>query len=295
MTAHAPPPEPGVATDTAQSDALELRAPLPDRLTLIAVSALAYIVAVALHEHLGHGGACVLLGSHLSEMGAFYVNCDDTRLTALSVRLVALAGPVISLVTGVLGLAVARRVPHSAPTGFYFSWLLGSLGLMLAAGYVLFSGISGIGDLGTGRDGALFEAKPEWVWRVALTILGGFAYWWAVQCAARAIAPRAAAQGTARIRCARLTALTSYLAGGAVSLAIGIFNPYGLVVVLTSAIASSMGGTSGLLWMMRFLQRYPAGVPAPRGLYFPRSWTWIGISAAIVIAYGVVLGPTIWS
>jgi hypothetical protein len=49
---------------------------LPDKLTLIAVSAIAYILAVALHEHLGHATACVLLGSHPLELGAFYVNCD---------------------------------------------------------------------------------------------------------------------------------------------------------------------------------------------------------------------------
>ncbi|HKI44460.1 MAG TPA: hypothetical protein VKA08_03905 [Balneolales bacterium] len=31
----------------------------------------------------------------------------------------------------------------------YFVWLLGSIGLMSATGYLLFSGISGIGDFGT--------------------------------------------------------------------------------------------------------------------------------------------------
>lgn len=46
-----------------------------DRLTLIAISALAYIVATGLHELLGHGGACLALGSGLTEVGAFYVDC----------------------------------------------------------------------------------------------------------------------------------------------------------------------------------------------------------------------------
>ena len=48
----------------------------PDKLTLMAISCLAYIIAVALHEHAGHSFACVLLGSHPTEMGAFYAECD---------------------------------------------------------------------------------------------------------------------------------------------------------------------------------------------------------------------------
>lgn len=38
---------------------------LSDRFTLIATSALAYVVAFGLHEHLGHSAACVLLNGHV--------------------------------------------------------------------------------------------------------------------------------------------------------------------------------------------------------------------------------------
>jgi hypothetical protein len=88
-----------------------MTAPLPDRLTLIAISALAYVVGVALHEHLGHALACVVLGSHPTEMGAYYVNCDDARLSSFSIRLVQLAGPFVSVLTGVVCFALVRRMP----------------------------------------------------------------------------------------------------------------------------------------------------------------------------------------
>ena len=39
---------------------------------------------------------------------------------------------------------------------------------MTAAGYLLFSGFTGLGDFGTSRDGALYLAQPEWLWRLAL-------------------------------------------------------------------------------------------------------------------------------
>jgi hypothetical protein len=264
---------------------------LPDRMTLVAISSLAYVLAVGLHEHLGHSAACVLLGSHATELGAFYVNCDDSRLSSLGVRLVELAGPLVSLLTGVLSfLILRRRVPRDAPAAYYFFWLLGSIGLMDAAGYPLFSGVSGVGDLGVDPNGALYGASPPWLWRVALTIAGAFAYYRAIKYSLRAIEPRAAGRGAERIHYARRVALTSYITGAMVYLAIGLLNPYGWVIVASSALASSMGGTSGLLWMMQRLD--PAREGSGSGLYFPRSWSWIAVATAVTLAYAAVLGPT---
>ena len=134
--------------------------PHPDRLTLIAISALAYLVAVGLHEHLGHTAACIMLGSHPIEVGAFYVDCDYTGMSDTSIRLVALAGPVVSLVTGIVSFLVLSRVPLRMSAAAYFVWLLGSIGFMSATGYLLFSGISGIGDFGIGRDGLFVLGPP---------------------------------------------------------------------------------------------------------------------------------------
>jgi len=264
---------------------------LPDRLTLIAVSSLAYIVAVALHEHLGHAAACVLLGSHPTELGAFYVNCDNARLGSLAIRLHALAGPVVSLATGFVSFRILRHVPAEAAATFYFVWLLGSIGLMMAAGYLLFSGVSGIGDLGTTPDGVFHGFSPEWAWRVALSACGVVAYGRVARWSMRVLAPRLSGPGSGRVRCATVMTLTSYLVGATVYLAIGLLNPYGLVIVATSALASSMGGTSALLWMTRRLDRNLT-VPGP-GLYFGRSWAWIGVAGAITLTYAVVLGPTL--
>jgi hypothetical protein len=264
---------------------------LPDRLTLIAISALAYVVGVALHEHFGHALACVTLGSHPTELGAYYINCDDTRLSSLRIRLVELAGPFVSVMTGVVCLALLRRLPRLSGAGFYFLWLLGALGLMDAAGYALFSGASGQGDLGTTGEGALHGATPEWLWRVGLFALGVVTYRWVMRIAVAAIEPRVSGSGDGRIRSARLTALTSYLTGGAVAVLIGLLNPQGIVIVLLSSIASSLGGTIGLLFMMQWLKRQPHA-QAP-GLYFARSWSWITIAVVVTAAYAAIFGPTL--
>jgi hypothetical protein len=262
---------------------------LPDRLTLIAVSALAYIISVALHEHLGHATTCVLLGSHPNELGAFYIDCDDARLTSVGIRLVAIAGPLVSLVLGLVCLPLAARC--RSPAAFYFTWLLGTLGLMDAAGYPLFSGVSGLGDLGTTSGGALQGVRPEWLWRATEAAAGLIAYIAVVRYAGRAIAPHLSGVGRARIHAARLTFTWSYFVGAAVYLPIGLLNPHGAVIVLTSALAASMGGTSGLLWMSRVLGRVP---PAPGpGIYFARSWGWIIVAAVLTLGYAVVFGPTL--
>ena len=264
---------------------------VPDRLTLITVAALAYVVNVALHEHAGHAAACVMLGSRVLEFGAFYVNCDDARLGATAVRLVALAGPTVSLLVGIAGFLALRAIDAAHGIRWYFTWLTGSLGLMTSTGYMLASGVSGIGDLGFDADSALGGATPQWAWRAALIVAGAVSYYLSVRLAARTIDPHLSGAGPSRVSAARRMLLVSYVTGAVVYLVIGVLNPYGLVIVATSALASSMGGTSALLWMQRLFDR--GRDVSPPGLTVPRSWGWIGASLLTVAAYGVVLGPTL--
>lgn len=264
----------------------------PHTPTLIAIAAIAYVAAVALHEHLGHATACVLLGSRPIELGAFYVNCDDSQLSSAAVRIVALAGPFVSLLTGIVCLLLLLpRMPREASRGFYFLWLLGSIALMGAAGYPLFSGIAGIGDLGTGADGALHGAQPEWLWRIALAVLGGLGYLGVVALSVRLIAPRLEGAAEARVRQGTRMNLIAYLTGATVYLLIGLLNPMGLVILLESVLPSSLGGTSGLLWMMQRLDRRKP--PTGPALSVSRSLGWILAAGAITIAYALVLGPTL--
>lgn len=263
----------------------------PDRLTLIAISALAYVTATALHEHLGHTLACILLGSHPTDVGAFYVNCDYSGLSDVNIRLVALAGPLVSFLVGLVCFLILRQRPPHSNAAYYFVWLLGSIGFMAATGYLLFSGISGVGDFGTTRDGVFYRAAPELLWRILMTLAGLLSYASVVFIAVHTIDPRIRGDGSPRIRYARLMALTSYLTGTFVSIVIGLFNPLGLGIVLKSAAAASLGATSGLLWMMEWLQRNrPVLEP---GLTFRRSWGWIVVGGLVTLLYALVLGPTL--
>jgi hypothetical protein len=264
----------------------------PDTLTLVAISALAYVLEVALHEHGGHATACLLMGSHPKELGAFYVDCDSDALTSPGMRIVALAGPAASLLTGVVAMLVLRRIPPGSSLPYYFTWLLGGIGLMSAAGYPLFSGVSGLGDLGTTRDGAFFGATPEIFWRVALTVAGVIAYTLVVGYLCREITPCVGGIAGGQLAIARRATMISYFTGAVVYLAIGAFNPMGWTIIVISVLPSSMGGTSGLLWMWGIYRRRAATQADGQGIYFPRDWAWIGVSVVVVLAYAIVFGPT---
>jgi hypothetical protein len=262
---------------------------LPERWTLIAMSSLAYILAVALHEHAGHTAACVLLGGRPLEMGAFYVNCDNARLSPLGIRLVALAGPLVSLLLGLASFAILARL-RDAPAMAYFIWLLGSLGLMDGTGYLLFSGVSGLGDLGTAY-GALFGAQPAWLWRLVLTLSGALLYAGAVFFSVARLEPHLSGKGPARLALPRRAALVSYFVGAATYVIVSAFNPYGWQIVLISALPSSMGGTSGLLWMFQVADRNRSGTGS--GLAFERRWSWIIVGLLVTITYSLVFARTL--
>ena len=262
-----------------------------DYLTLIALSMLAYTLAVLLHEHLGHALACVILGGHPSELGAYYVVCQYGRMPDLSIRLVALAGPFISLVTGALALLVFDRLPKGSAHLRYWVWLFGTISLMTAAGYLLFSGVSGLGDFGTSRDGALYLARPEWLWRLALTVLGAAGYILVIVISLRKMDRLVGGAGRARVAHAQKLALSSYLTGALMAVLVGLLNPQGIFIVLASAAASTLGGTSGLVWMMQMLDRKkPAALPP---LQLERSWLWVGLGVVVAVLYALILGPTI--
>jgi hypothetical protein len=262
-----------------------------DYLTVIAVSMLAYTLAVLLHEHLGHALTCVSLGGHPLELGAYYVNCDYATMPDISIRLVALAGPFVSLITGAVGLIILERIPPGASHLRYWVWLFGTISLMTASGYLLFSGITGLGDFGTSRDGALYLARPEWLWRVASAIIGAAGYVLVISLSLRKMDKLIGGEGSGRVAQAQKLALTSYLTGSMMAVLIGFLNPQGIVIVLISAAASTLGGTSGLAWMMQMLDRKKASSTPP--LQLGRSWLWISMGFIVTILYAVILGPSL--
>lgn len=255
--------------------------------TVIAIAAIAGLAANQLHEAGGHGAACLALGRHVQAWGAFYLDCDTHGAPLPVVRLVAAAGSMMNLLTAIVAAALARVTPASMPRARFFWWLLFAVSGFDWAGYYLFSGVSGIGDWG---QGGVFAGVRGWtMWRLLLAGGGGLLYWaWAIV-AMRRLAKLTGADQTGR-KVARKLAWTSYFTIGCIAFAIGLMNPVGLFILLASAVASSFGGPSGLLWGPNLIRE---GAPTVDPLAIARGWGWIVVAVAVVLAEGFILGPTL--
>ena len=255
--------------------------------TVIAIAAIAGLVANQLHEAAGHGGACLAFGRPVREWGAFYLNCDTQGARPAVGRLVAAAGSTMNLITAIVAAAMKRATPATMPRARFFWWLLFAVSGFDWAGYYFFSGVSGIGDWC--QDGVFAGVRGWGLWRVLLGIGGFLLYWaWAIV-AMRRLAQLTGADDPGR-RQARLLSWTSYFTIGCVAFVIGLLNPVGWFILLASAVASSFGGPSGLLWGPSLIR---PGAATAQPLLITRSWGWIVVAVAVVLAEGLILGPTL--
>jgi len=260
-----------------------------DRATVIAIAVLAYTLANLVHEGLGHGGAALLLGARPTMLNAIFFNYDETTASPTSQRVISAAGSVVNVVIGLPLLAIVPRVRSAR--GRYFLWLFAAVNLLTAFGYLLYSGIAGIGDWSRVIDGF----APAWLFRGGL-IVAGFVLYFVV--APRLLMPPLdpflGRTPAFREQRARALSLVPYLAGAVALVLAGLLNPLGWRLVLISAAAASLGGTSLLAW-------YPAIPRAPRRdtpeppLGIARGKGWLLAATIVLLFFVFVLGPGIGS
>jgi hypothetical protein len=234
-----------------------------DPLTIIAIAIVAYALANVIHEGLGHGGACLLIGAHVRELSSLHCQCDAGS------KFVAAAGCIANVIAAAVGLLILRRRTS------WFWWLFTTINLLMPAGYLLFSGVMKVGDWVY-----VFKDFPQIVWRPLLAIIGAALYFAAVRYSAHRLESLAGKDDARRFN------LIAYFTGGILYCVSGLFNPHGAILIAISAAAASFGGTSGLIWMIDFM-RGGADVP------IERSYAWIVSAAVIAIVFVGVLGPTL--
>lgn len=260
-----------------------------DRLTIIAISALAYSLANIVHEGVGHGGACLLLGARPTMFNAIFFNYDETTASDAVQRAISASGSIVNVMVGLPLVAVLRSPIALSPRWRYFLWLFCAVNLLTAFGYLLYSGIGGIGDWAR----VIAGARPAWIYRLALVISGAVLYFVvAPRLLMPPLDPFLGRDPEARTTRARALSLVPYLTGAAALVAAGLLNPLGMKIVLISAAAASLGGTSLLAW-------YPS-IPRPPSSYaieppigIERSVAWLVATAIEMAIFVLVLGPGI--
>lgn len=260
-----------------------------DRPTIVAIAALAYSLANVVHEGLGHGGACLLLGARPTMFNAIFFNYDESTASDTVQRLIAAAGSTVNVIVGLSLVALLRSRARLAPRLRYFLWLFAAVNLLTAFGYLCYSGVGGIGDWARVIEGA----EPAIVFRLVMTAIGGVLYFGvAPRLLMPAIDPFLGVDPLERIRRAKRLMLLPYFIGAATLIVAGILNPLGMEIVLISAAAASLGGTSLLAWY-HSKPRRPSALALDPPLGIARSWGWIGAAAVALGIFVFVLGPGI--
>lgn len=263
------------------------RAVPSDTLTVAGLAVLAYAAANVLHEGLGHGGACVLVGGAPRLLSS--VSFDCAAPTPGAERVVAAAGTIVNLVAGGLAAWAYRRVPSRGAGLRFFLWLFATINLMQGFGYFLFSGVGRIGDWAE----VMAPVQPEWIWRIGLAIVGGALYYVTTIRAFRALAGFIAGQPSDRVPIAKRLSLLAYATGVGLYIVAGVLNPGGALLLLVSAAASSLGGTSGLAWgpqTLRAPHDWPS-TPAPTRI--ARDGGVVAAAVVVALLFIGVLGPGI--
>lgn len=259
----------------------------PDLLTLIAIAIVAYAISNIAHEGLGHGGACLLVGCKPHLLTTMQFDGDETQLSSAAVRIIAAGGSIVNLLLAGAGALLLNRARIDRPNGWFFLWLLTSISLLQATGYLLFSGVGNVGDwvvVTSGLPGGV-------AWKFALIAAGAVSYWLAVRWSMRRLGIHLREQVPARVREAYGYTLPAYFTGAALAIVAGVFDPAAQAIILIAGVAASMGGTSGLAWGPQQL-RNPVFAPAVQPLApIERSWTWIAFGVVCAAVFVLVLGP----
>jgi len=255
-----------------------------DPITIVGLGLILLPVLTMWHEIGGHAATCVALGGKLVSIGAFYVDCESAGV--VSRRLVACAGVTVDTLLALVAWQLWRRATGDLARLVLFYVMIGKG--FVAAGYFLFSGFSGVGDLGPTPGGGLAGLSNPWVWRVAFISIGGFVYFRLVRAAIGALnAMLGDTVDTAPAR--RRIAHLFYLTLGLDAVLVGLLNPIGIFITIMSAAASSFGGNAGFISMGYAAQR---GSTA-RSFTIERNWVILAIGIVVSLGFAMILGPTV--
>jgi hypothetical protein len=253
-----------------------------DALTLAALGVVAFVIAIATHEGLGHGLATLAVGGK----PVMLTTCYFSSSGSLS-RWIPAAGGIANVIVGLISLLALRLLRTAGPQIRYFFTLVVAFNLLFAAGYPAYSGIAAFGDWAAVISGL----SPAWFWRVSLVLFSVISYSVSLRLLAVELRPFCATEASvAQTRLRRITLIPFVAALGAASLA-GAFNPSGWTVIFTSALPGA-AAAFGLTQMDHFSAVRVNDSSPPAGT-ITRSVGWILAAVAILAIFVGVLGPGI--
>ena len=239
--------------------------------TVIGVALCAYVAADLIHEVLGHGVASFLTP------GVRALSLSSVALqTSGQSRFVSAAGSIANVLAGAAALLLARGRRGFDATR-YFLLLLGAVDLLNGTGYLLFSGVLGIGDWAAVVRGL----EPAFAWRTGLCVVGTATYAASMLLIAREFTRAEVAPDEMRP-----LILPAYISGGLLMVAAAAMNPIDPLLILTSGASAGFGAMAGLLAVPALAARtLRSGAAA-----LERSVPWMIAGAAAGLFFVFVVG-----
>jgi hypothetical protein len=254
-----------------------------DRLTLIAISALAYILPDVLHEGLGHGVTAWLSGAHRVTMSTVALQSD------IETRWISANGTLVNLLFAAIFWVLLLKPRRYRPATRYFLVLTMAGNLFTSTGYFFFSGVFNFGDWAA----VIRGWQPHWMWQLGLVVLGVASYYASMLVVAAKLnqfQPKGETSRRLRVLC-----WLPYFTEGILAGLGGLLNPAGLFYVIASALPSTLGANAGLLSLPGMMRGWRPGEEEQVGAV-RRSAAWIATATVASLLFIFVLGRGItWS
>jgi hypothetical protein len=248
--------------------------PEDDRLTVIAISAVAYIFQDICHEG-GHAVVAWLTGAHRITISTAAYRSDNESLWAVA------AGVLVNLIVAAL-LWLFLLKPHRYKSATrYFLVLAMSMNLLNGTGYLFYSGVFDSGDMRQVIEGL----QPVWLWRLGLVLIGYASYYGSMVALGAKLNPF----DDQKRRLFRLVWI-SYVSARVVAGLAALFNRGGLWLVLISA---SLGSEFGLILLPRIMRDWRHSDEPAKQIERSRRWIVIGIICSLTFIFLLAPGVTL--
>ena len=206
-------------------------------------------------------------------------------------KIVAGSAPTYNLIAGFLLWIILRKSRKQAPETWFFLWLFMLMNWCYSAGYLIFSGIANVGDWAVVVNGW----KPNWLWRVLMTILGTLFFMVFVRLALGELGKMIGGEADEQIDRANKLCFASYITAFGVVLAAGFFCPYGFSSLpVTAGLFGVLGALSPFLFMMRWFRTEHFVKLVKEPLEIHRMWQWLVAALIVVFTYVFILGRTLY-
>ena len=248
-----------------------------DALTTCAISIVAGILTNILHEGVGHGLVALLTGAQSG------VLTTVAWSSAFDSRLVEAGGTLANLAAALVFWLALRSVKRTSMPMRYLAFITCTYNLFTGTGYFFFSGVTNFGDWAAVISGL----HPHWLWRALLVVVGASSYFAAALVVGIGLVRYVGIPRDQQRRLRKLTILP-YFSAVVLASAAGLLNPFGMQLLLQSALPATAGGQSGLLWLQYYIPRATEPKRGPDRL--ARNYLWIVLAAVLAFIYVVVLG-----